>query len=316
MADKHPSVLTGLRGVAALWVIGYHCNIWLPDRPLPDMPFGWGFLGVDIFFVLSGFLLSSLYADLRPDGVATFWLKRICRIFPLHLAVMLVLGCVVLLLALRGHALGVYYDPASFLPVVTLTQVYLDRSGWNDPAWSISVEMACYFLLPICIPFLKKVSPGQAIVAIAALLCVDTAIIARSTVVTDGVMLGRIAGWVPLARGLVGFGTGALFSKVVSLRAVEAASWAKGLTWGPVALLGEVSFSMYLLHAPILSMAKRAVPFLQNAHAAWATTPLVLAATVMASCGTYRWIETPGRRLAYRFARSRPARPARDAAFP
>ena len=90
--------LTGLRALLAWWVVVYHMTI--PElAPLP--PDGWleplrahGYLAVDGFFVLSGFILSYVYRDAFAAGVPgiypRFLLARLARLYPVHLAMTLV----------------------------------------------------------------------------------------------------------------------------------------------------------------------------------------------------------------------------------
>ena len=89
--------LTGLRGVAALWVVWHH----LGREPGFAVPFGQalplrGYLAVDLFFVLSGFVLSLAFADWFIAGVnwraaGVFAARRLTRIWPMHAAALLAL---------------------------------------------------------------------------------------------------------------------------------------------------------------------------------------------------------------------------------
>jgi len=88
--------LTGLRGAAALWVILFHFSFLLRTHlhiPL-DLPLlREGYLGVDVFFILSGFILCHVYVSsfkqYKVREHIHFLLIRLARIYPLHLAVML-----------------------------------------------------------------------------------------------------------------------------------------------------------------------------------------------------------------------------------
>src|SRR5689334_9429569 len=84
--------LTGIRGVAALWVVLFH----LPN-PLAGTAFAQvlsrGYLGVDLFFILSGFVLSYAYRDALPEKpmvrqALRFYAVRLARIYPLHVFVL------------------------------------------------------------------------------------------------------------------------------------------------------------------------------------------------------------------------------------
>lgn len=88
--------LTGLRGLAAIWVLLYHVfgyHVFL---------LGLGYAGVDIFFMLSGFILTHVYIADRQlgtrRGYAHFLLVRLARIYPLHLFTLVVLIMIVAVL--------------------------------------------------------------------------------------------------------------------------------------------------------------------------------------------------------------------------
>ena len=89
---SHFTALDGLRGLAALLVLFVH----LPERlglDLAARQHSWlfrfslaGDMGVDLFFVLSGFLITRILLEnvQRPRGLRTFWVRRVLRIFPLY----------------------------------------------------------------------------------------------------------------------------------------------------------------------------------------------------------------------------------------
>ena len=151
--------LTGARGIAAWLVVLFHIRIaagsQLPDWLHPVL--AKGYLAVDFFFVLSGFVLWLNYQQkFRDGGLAAaprFICRRLARIWPLH-AVMLA-GAMLFALALT---LGGNPDDAQFpwleLPLhLLLVQNwgFTDSLTWNDPAWSISCELGAYLLFPLLV---------------------------------------------------------------------------------------------------------------------------------------------------------------------
>lgn len=153
--------LTGLRGVAAWWVVVYHFS-----EPLVDVVPSWlllvlrhGYLSVDLFFVLSGCVIyASSGLFLGNSGrrvVVTFLLNRLIRIYPLHLVVMLLYLANPLALWIfssnggDSDRYGVGYYIASIFLVQNWG--FFDRLQWNIPAWSISAEFAAYLLCPLLI---------------------------------------------------------------------------------------------------------------------------------------------------------------------
>jgi peptidoglycan/LPS O-acetylase OafA/YrhL len=148
--------LTGIRGVAAWFVVLFHIRMgvaWaLPPQALSIL--AKGYLAVDLFFMLSGFVLWLNYSEgLRargPGGAPAFLLRRIARILPLHLLMLAGAVAFVLVVAATGRPPSDHY-PWSELPLhVALMQNwgFTDRLTWNDPAWSISCELAAYIALP------------------------------------------------------------------------------------------------------------------------------------------------------------------------
>lgn len=89
--------LDGLRGIAVLAVLAHHDLLWLPSSGarfyllwLPRFVVKRGFFGVDLFFVLSGFLITSILVEMRgkPHYFKTFYYRRALRILPPYLIVM------------------------------------------------------------------------------------------------------------------------------------------------------------------------------------------------------------------------------------
>ncbi len=146
--------LTALRFMAALWVVLY--TFWpnLDVGFLPNLA-AKGYLGVELFFVLSGFILSHVYlhafAEKRFSYRGFLW-ARIARVYPLH--VFTLLG--VMALGLTAVAVGMSID-ASVLSWKSLPAHLLmlhawglaGEAGWNHPSWSISAEWFAYLAFPL-----------------------------------------------------------------------------------------------------------------------------------------------------------------------
>ncbi|MFV0496353.1 acyltransferase family protein [Mycobacterium sp.] len=160
--------LTGLRIVAALWVVLFHYRPMLADlspelsdtlAPVLDS----GAQGVDLFFILSGFVLTWNYLDRMGlvwsarDTLHFLWL-RLARVWPVYL-VTLHLAAVIVILSLHvGHVpLPEVRDltAVSYVRQVLLVQLwyqpFFDESSWNGPAWSISAEWLAYLLFALIV---------------------------------------------------------------------------------------------------------------------------------------------------------------------
>ena len=148
--------LTSLRVIAAFWVLLYHFKDHLG---LGMGQFGLvadGYLGVDLFFTLSGFILAHVYLTSLEGGrfgYGGFLKNRIARVYPMHLAA---LGAMLVLFA-GAAVLGVgESNPDAFrlsdLPAHLLMVHAWGTTptvGWNFPSWSISAEWLAYLLFPL-----------------------------------------------------------------------------------------------------------------------------------------------------------------------
>jgi peptidoglycan/LPS O-acetylase OafA/YrhL len=166
----HRPDIDGLRAVAILSVLGYHASSnWLPG----------GFVGVDIFFVISGYLISGIILNGLQRGTfsfAVFYARRIKRIFP---ALLIVLVCVAVfgwlsLFTDEYRSLGKHIAAgAGFLSNVILWKEagYFDPAGALKPLlhlWSLGIEEQFYLLWPPLLYFVwtRRINPLMVIVAI------------------------------------------------------------------------------------------------------------------------------------------------------
>ncbi len=173
--------LTGLRGVAALWVLLYHAWVFSTPRliqfdllgiHLDVTPlFSAGFVGVDLFFVLSAYLLGARFfrwiegRGSRPD-LAQYFVRRIRRIYPAYLVQLLLL-----LLLAATTTLYTMPDGASLLahlffyfnlPPLWVTQL-------NGVWWTLPTEFFFYLLLPLLVLLLRgKMTRWLILLVIAA----------------------------------------------------------------------------------------------------------------------------------------------------
>ena len=110
-------------------------------------------LGVDVFFILSGFILTHVYlqGDEAPD-YRRFLAARFARIYPAHLFILLAMLGLVLIAPLFGVGLEPgRFNPADFAGTLLLVQAWFPRETlalWNGPAWSLSAEWFAYLAFP------------------------------------------------------------------------------------------------------------------------------------------------------------------------
>lgn len=231
-AAAHIRQLTGIRAVAALWVLTFHFRPYLlgafgflhPVVPL----FNVGYLGVDLFFALSGFILTYTHIDRMLDGwgpkkmVGFLWL-RLSRIWPVLFVMLLVWACYNAALLLRnndGRMQGAL-DPERFLAHVFLVHAWSTaHHDWNPVDWSLSAEWLAYLVFTVFVVLLGKlrsIISSKALMMLAFISVLPTVLIGMgfqdgSDLLWNGDTI--VAGIVPL-RVLTEFIGGALIALLV-----------------------------------------------------------------------------------------------------
>ncbi|UZK70938.1 acyltransferase [Sphingomonas sp. S1-29] len=265
--------LTSVRGIAAWFVVFYHIResvAGLGGWPLAIVAHG--YLAVDFFFLLSGFVLWLSYAErLRSGGlrvVPGFLQRRFARIWPLHAVVLSGGVALALLLAATGR-----HDPVDF-PFAELPLHYLlvqnwgftRALAWNDPAWSISVETAAYLLFPLLAFAIdwRRLPSWTLLGMIAVLLAALHAVFAAAGSDSLNADIPRFG----LLRCLIEFSMGtivcalwlrwrgsALVARVAAGLALAALA-AVAAGWAPETLLVPVCFAAALLALALTSGAR------------------------------------------------------------
>lgn len=202
--------LDSLRGLCACMVVFFHLKTtgWITNSGMALH--GWMF--VDFFFVLSGFVIANSYFERLQQGhsVTKFMLLRLCRIYPLHLALL----SLFLVMELAGYIFGsagssariAFAHPRSVPELVaslSLTHIFFQFPSlvWNGPSWSIAAEVWTYLLMAASVRFF----PRYAIMFIACAAAFSASLM----------LLAGSDAWVPgsgydLARCVFGFSVGAL----------------------------------------------------------------------------------------------------------
>lgn len=232
--------LTGVRALAAAWVLLFHLRPWLPPLPGPlARVVGAGYLGVDLFFVLSGYVLAHNYLDPRARprgrGALRFWMLRLARIYPLHLALTLAMVVLALLRGAGDDAGG----GGALLAHLALVHAWTGDAvtTWNVPSWSISAEWFAYLLFPLLAAAVVRIRDHRIALAGAALAYVSSGLALAALRpgeldVTAGAALIRIAG---------PFTAGVLLAHASALGALPR------VRWDDVADLGALALGVHLL---------------------------------------------------------------------
>ncbi len=340
-APRQLAALTGIRGLAAWAVVIYHARDSLHDLfgPAAIAAFGKGFLAVDLFFMLSGFVIWHNYAARLDRGGAAaarqFLWRRFARVWPLHGAILTAFVGFAVLVAASGRDASRF--PFGQLPLhYALIQDwgFSDPLKWNDPAWSISTELAAYLVFPALAVLLRPrwvARWGWAPLG-AALLTGLWAAFAAAGDGSIGAKIEQLGLW----RCLIEFTVGVLICIVWTARrnsspappamlcvAVLAAAWwwdlpetafvpiafacglfALALDRGlvsrligsrPLHYLGEISYSTYLVHTLAFMLFK--IAFVGPAlQLSWATFGAYLMLVLGLSSALYHWLEKPAQR--------------------
>jgi peptidoglycan/LPS O-acetylase OafA/YrhL len=362
--------LTPLRGIAALWVVIFHF-CWYFPAVHPERYTGAvykGYLAVDMFFVLSGFVITHVYKEgfaRRVTGrrYRDFLKARVARIYPLHITVLLLFVATATAERAASYALRGSFEPIPLLGerslggflanVVMLQGLWARELSWNDPSWSISLEFLAYLLFPLFFPVLWRAGPaaktglgGLLLVALgwlayrtggyfnqwngtyAILRCLPEFLagmllysayqseIFASVLATDA----ALAAVVLLLAALLHLGAPdlaiiPLFPLLILAAVRNTGRFAPLLNSPPLMWLGDISYSLYLLHWFVLFVTTeiaRRLPGLDFANLPLAPSLALITALIAVSLAlatlSFRFIEVTGRRwLRQRLDVGRPA---------
>jgi peptidoglycan/LPS O-acetylase OafA/YrhL len=174
--------LTSIRGFAALFVLVYHGQEMIGGFDLKPYTalFTKGYLAVDFFFVLSGFILAYVYAsefDRGQGRYLRFLNNRLARMYPVHVATLAITVLSLTPLSSFTHLPDVRHVPDTIVYSLLLIHGwgFTDPLAWNFPSWSISSEWFAYLCFPVLSaatrPFSNRARPAiiMALIWIAAL---------------------------------------------------------------------------------------------------------------------------------------------------
>ncbi|MCQ4161255.1 acyltransferase [Roseomonas sp. GC11] len=341
VSSGHLHTLDALRGLAAIAVMLFHISgdafqNMFGQRPAGDA-FAAGYSGLDMFFVLSGFIILHVHrADLgRPWQVLSYLRRRLARIYPPYWAITLAYAGIFL-------ATGQELDPYRLVSSLLLLP---GQPPLLSIAWTLSHEMLFYLLFALAILWPRAglaaglgwvaaslaVPAGQGwladflfdlrhveflIGAIAALAVRHGAVARPLPVALGGALLFGLsavldtaqAGFTPQAHILAyGLGSGLI---IAGLATAEQAGRLRVPT--PLRCLGEASYTLYLTHLSAYSLLARLarMAHLPEILPGWALLGLLAVAITALALLLYHTLEKPLLRLC------RPARPLLVAARP
>jgi peptidoglycan/LPS O-acetylase OafA/YrhL len=193
MCSKQIHALTGIRGIAALWVVVLHgANYTSVATLLPQwlssvITKGW--LGVDLFFILSGFVIAYVHQkdfyNLNVGSIYNFLKLRLARIYPAHLVATLILLPIVIgagIFSFVNLPENIYtnYDLKRLFFSLTLTNGwgFSNSNGWNFPSWSVASEWFAYLLFPLIAWVLNKIKSIKKFITIIIIIILSMHLIA------------------------------------------------------------------------------------------------------------------------------------------
>ncbi len=141
--------LTGLRAFAAANIVFFHFGNPAWFGPLAPMMSN-GYVGVDFFFILSGFILTYNYTDRQAQGrfrVREFWQTRLTRLYPIY-ALGLLISLPILQLEWHYQTRAHFWQGLILTPLMLQGMSPLLATFWNTPAWTLSCEVIFYLLFP------------------------------------------------------------------------------------------------------------------------------------------------------------------------
>lgn len=350
--------LTTLRFLAALHVVLFHMRV---EGLLPGGPWWYqnfasiGYTGVNLFFVLSGFILVYTYANV-PANPRRFWQARFARIYPAY-ALSLVLTAPSFFFAVRHLdipylAWSKQHLEAACVLTLGLLQSWFPQAAltWNAVCWSLSVEAFFYLVFPLLLVWTKQSTPRKQFSGILVWSLVSLAISVWYIVVhPDGIdkinsgettlLWKNILSFSPLVRlpeFLVGVFAGCLYLSAKNNRKLATPlvvsgvlvvvvlvlladriprplisagflspafaaiiyglalrpRWSAVLEFRPLVVLGDASYSLYLLHSTAFGVSDW-IP----AYAWWVRPLVAFLAAVAVSLLSYYLVEEPCRKL-------------------
>ena len=338
--------LNAIRGAAALIVVFFHTyRLGFFSQHLDLSCFSNGYFAVDMFFILSGFVLIHVYngkfQTVSIKNYYSFMVSRFARIYPVHFVLLAILVGIELikLLVLKVPAFTEYKSIPTLITSLLMIQAWHlhNINPWNGVSWSISAEWFCYLFAPFIIAFWdrsKNLALGLFLFFIPAIFLIQYTVSLHKEELTFEAGLLRIA--VEFLMGIAVYGAyAALRNKKLNSIGIDAGAWlclsallashylqipALGMIYlcGGLILfsslstglfqkvlshrilfyLGEISYSMYLVHGVLFyNVFNHLIDKFpsQNLNMAILSLTFFVVVTLASAALCYHGIEKPAR---------------------
>lgn len=335
--DESENNFTLLRLLLALMVVLGHFKL-LSGTAYPSFPFNLADAAVDCFFVVSGFLIAGSYE--RCHGLWSFYVRRAFRLYPMYLCVVLIQAAIMMALLPDGP-FSALQSTARYLVTNAIMANFLQydiggvlsgltNPGINPSLWTLKIEIGFYLIVPLIYVATRRLGWWVLLSIFVASVAYNVLALhlgdprmakqlpgqLQFFVVGVGLYLYgqrlRVAAWVSAAIAVAFLVTWTLVVPIppgIRPLVVGAFVFSFALCTPVVRLKSDLSYSVYLLHGPILQtlillgLFRDTLPFLSG---------IVCAVLVLAFI-TERLVERPGnafgRRLAVRLGRRAPTMP-------
>jgi peptidoglycan/LPS O-acetylase OafA/YrhL/lysophospholipase L1-like esterase len=295
---RHEPALDGLRGLAVLAIIAFHLD------------YSWArgaFLGVDLFFVLSGFLITTLLITewRRADTIVlpAFWGRRARRLLPALLLVLILVAIFTRLeidpwnrAAIRGDGIASLFYVANWR-FIAVNQGYFGLFSAPSPLrhmWSLAIEEQFYLVWPLVVYAVLRATRGS--LRVLGAVCgigVGASIVAMAVAAALVVM---VYAWSTATGTSARYYRGgsaayAVLASVVIAGALQPGVLRRALAFRPLAWIGRLSYGLYLFHWPLIVWL---VPARVHIHG-FALNALRLVLTFVAATISFFLVELPVR---------------------
>lgn len=334
---KYRADIDGLRAVAVVPVVLFHCGLAVMSG---------GYVGVDVFFVISGYLITSgIQKDLLAGrfSIAEFYVRRIRRILPALVATVAI-SCLAAIILLDRASLVDFYKSVVATSLFSSNIFFWRASGYFEPSaltkpllhtWSLAVEEQFYIIMPVAMGLFWRLAPKllKPAMALVFVLSLAGSIAAINVAPTASFFLLPTRAWELLAGAMIAFfqiktlprilreALGAMglalivaavflfdeatpFPGVAALAPVAGAVFiilagvsdgsfvSRALAWRPMVWIGLISYSLYLVHWPLIVFTRYA---LLRDPEGWEIAALVVGSVILAVI-SWRFVERPFRR--------------------